>query len=846
MHLFKSKTSNLRRKSPATQWLLIVLFMIIALTSILLGIFYYKNQKKRLLNDKKTELQAIADLKVRQIDQWRQERASDGLFISANKPLIGLLSGYIKEQEPLPAKQEIVKILKSFTSSFDYKNIILLDSSGNVVLSYNNNDNAIDSELAEEISESAEFRKVILTDIYPADNPAYLRMNLLVPLINESDNDTTVAGVMVFRIDPREVLYPMVETWPLPAKTAEAFIIRQEGEQVVYLSNLRFQRNSSLQLRESVSDGKIPSALIAGGIESAVDAVDYRGKKVVTAMKKVPGVNWYLVAKVDHDEVLSELNEQITMVIIILVLFILTIGLLLGFIEWNENARFYREKYEKELDKLALRKHFDYILKYANDIIFLTDNNLMIIEANDRAAEIYQYDREELIGLPLSKIVDPGNTRKIIEEKKILDEKGFATFEAVHIRRDGTLFPVEVSSRKVEIEGVRYYQSICRDITERKQAEETLIESEERFRKIFEESPFPMAMTGKDLLILRANESFCRMTGYTEDELKTFTFRNFTHPDYISQYEVSLMKLVAREIPIYHTENQYIRKDSAVIWGSTTVSIIRNNLDEIQYFLFMIEDITLRKKAEIELIAAKEKAEESDRLKTAFLHNVSHEIRTPMNAIIGFSALLGEPDATPEERRQYIDIIFQSGGQLLSIINDIVDIANIESGQVKINPSRINLNSVLRSVDEQFSYQEKEGILSINLISELPDDEAVIVTDSTKLIQILSNLISNSIKFTREGRIDFGYVRKDNLFEFFVRDTGIGIPPEHHEKIFDRFYQVDKASSVKSSGTGLGLSICKAYVELLGGTIWLKSEPGKGTEFRFSIPSGIEKKDTAG
>ncbi|NSW95487.1 MAG: PAS domain S-box protein, partial [Bacteroidales bacterium] len=660
-----------------------------------------------------------------------------------------------------------------------------------------------------------------------------------------SERDTVVEVIMIFRIDPREVLYPVVQTWPFPVQTAEAFIVRKEDDKVVYLNELRFRRNSALQLREPVSGERIPAAMAVRGIESTTDAVDYRGKKVVAAMKKIPGINWYLVAKVDHNEILSELNEQITLVIIIIVLFILTVGLLLGYIEWNESARFYREKYEKELDRLALRKHFDYILKYANDIIFLIDSNMAIIEANDRAAEIYQYEREELIGLPLSKITADESMRNIAEQKKILDEKGSATYEAYHKRRDGTVFPVEVSSRKVEIEGVRYYQSICRDITERKQAEETLIESEERFRKIFEESPFPMAMTGKDLLILRANESFCKMTGYSEEELKTFTFRNFTHPDYVSRDEVSLMKLVARELPIYHTENKYIRKDNTVIWGSTTVSIIRNNLDEAQYFLFMIEDITLRKKAESELIAAKEKAEESDRLKTAFLHNVSHEIRTPMNAIIGFSALLGEPDTSPEERQQYIDIIFQSGGQLLSIINDIVDIANIESGQVKINKSRINLNAILKSLDEQFSYQEKEGVLSINLVSSLSDSEAVLVTDSTKLIQILSNLISNSIKFTRQGTIDFGYVKKEGFFEFFVRDTGIGIPPEHHEKIFDRFYQVDKASSVKSSGTGLGLSICKAYVELLGGKIWLKSEPGKGSEFRFSIPSGTEIKTPA-
>ena len=214
-------------------------------------------------------------------------------------------------------------------------------------------------------------------------------------------------------------------------------------------------------------------------------------------MKKVPGSPWYLVAKIDHNEVFSTLNKQITLIIIIIILFILTIGLLLGILEWNENVRFYREKYEAELDHLALRKHFDSILKYANDIIFLTDRNLVIIEANDRAVETFQRDRNELIGMNISKIRAPGTIKDLMQEKRILDEKGYATFETAHIRKDGTIIPVEISARKVEIEGVSYFQSICRDITERKFAEETLRESEERFRKIFEESPFSMAMTGQ-------------------------------------------------------------------------------------------------------------------------------------------------------------------------------------------------------------------------------------------------------------------------------------------------------------------------------------------------------------
>jgi signal transduction histidine kinase len=300
--------------------------------------------------------------------------------------------------------------------------------------------------------------------------------------------------------------------------------------------------------------------------------------------------------------------------------------------------------------------------------------------------------------------------------------------------------------------------------------------------------------------------------------------------------ELSLLKLVAGKIPVYQTEKRYIRKDGSIIWGSTTVSLIRNNNDEVQFFLVMIEDITLRKQTETELIAAKEKAEENDRLKTAFLHNISHEIRTPMNAIIGFSTLLGEPDLEKNDQQQYVDIIGKSSNQLLSIINDIVDIANVESGQAKMNFKTVNLNSMLQSLSKQFSYKGREQNIPINVRLGLPDEEAVINTDATKLIQILSNLINNALKFTRQGNIDFGYILKDDYLEFTVSDTGIGIPAHHLDRIFDRFYQVSGTVSRQYGGTGLGLSICKAYVELFGGKIWVESKEGEGTSFYFNIP----------
>ncbi|MDX9811142.1 MAG: PAS domain S-box protein, partial [Bacteroidales bacterium] len=589
------------RQKPAIPWILIGLFFVIAVTSVILGILYYRNHKKQLFEDQLNELSVIADLKVRQIVEWRRERLADGSLISTNLPLIRLFSSYFEEQNDITLRSEVIQTLRSLIVNSDYKNVLLIDTASNVLVSFPDRDTLVGDHLRPMLTELAANPEIILTDIHQTSKVSFIHLDLLIPIISRTAVDTSLSGFLAFRIDPTDLLYPSIQTWPLPSKTAESLLIREEGDSVYYFNEPKFRRNTEVVIKASKGAGDLASAMAVRGIESTLDGIDYRGKRVIAAMKKVPESTWHLVAKIDRDEVLAELNDQITLIIIIIILFILTTGLFLGIIEWNESVRFYRSRYEAELDHLALVKHFDYILKYANDIIYLTDRKLNIIEANDRATEACQLSRDDLIGASVTRIVAPGYVESMLGETRMIGEKGFATYETMLLRNDGSVFPVEISAREVEIEGVKYYQSICRDITERKNSEETLRESEERFRKIFEESPFGIAMTSKDLTILRANTALCRMTGYSEEELRSYTFRDFTHPGYIKNDEISLMKLVAEEIPIYHTEKRYIRKDRSIIWGSTTISILRDNNEEVQFFLAMVEDITSRKIAEAEL-----------------------------------------------------------------------------------------------------------------------------------------------------------------------------------------------------------------------------------------------------
>jgi hypothetical protein len=250
------------------------------------------------------------------------------------------------------------------------------------------------------------------------------------------------------------------------------------------------------------------------------------------------------------------------------------------------------------------------------------------------------------------------------------------------------------------------------------------------------------------------------------------------------------------------------------------------------------QNIEKEKRAD-ELIIAKEQAEESDRLKSAFLANMSHEVRTPLNSIIGFSELLGDPDFEEDQKNEFIQHIIASGNNLLNIINDIMDISMIESGETKIHNSLINVLKFISDVEANFSLKAKEKNIELKLSIHENEEGTIIVADTGRLSQIMNNLIGNAFKFTSEGRVEIGFQPKGKMVEFFVKDTGIGIPAEYHDQIFKRFRQVEGETMRKFGGNGLGLAITKNLVELMGGKIWIESEPGKGSAFYFSIPCDI-------
>jgi len=814
----------------------VLIFTAAVLTAII--IIYAAEQKQRLLREAVTEMVAVANLKSEQVSEWKKERLNDATLIHENVTLVEHIDAMFIKDNSVREKSRLIQLLTTLIESYDFRGAVLLDAGGEPGIAVPPEEAVMGNYLRGNVTKAISNPVISLSDFHTASVVNYLHLDLLIPMKMPYEGDTVLAGVLVLRIDPEKELFPMLSTWPTPGSTSECILFRFEGDSVIYLNGSHL---AGYDRPVTFAAGPMELSAMNPATDSKETSVysDYTGTQVVASVKKVPGTDWYLVAKKETSEILARFMREITMLWMIMGIVYLALASMAWLIIKSTRARYLRERQQEELNRQAIMKHFDFVMKHGSDIILLIDSDLNIVEVNERAVATYGYPREKLIGMNVSEIRVPNEVPLLADHVRNLQDTGSSYIETVHLRSDGTSFPIEISAYTVEVEGKRFFQSIGRDITDRKRTEEEMRESNKKLSTIINNLRGVVFRCNNDQnwTMQYISDGIYELAGYLPNEFinnKIRTYGSIIDPDDV--------KMVWNEIHnaletgyLYTIEYRIITSSGnrKWVWERGRGYYEGDRLVALEGF---ISDITERKRIEEELIRAKEKAEQSDRLKTAFLHNISHEIRTPMNAIVGFTTLLDSPDTTDESRRQYIDIIYQSSNQLLSIITDIVDISNIETGLVKISRSTINMNQLIRSLYEQYRMRAQQQNLVLNFTTHLDDGEAQVVTDETKVIQIFSNLLNNALRFTRKGRIELGYVVRGEMVEFFVSDTGIGIAPEHQQKIFERFFQVEGPSSKQYSGTGLGLSISKAYAELLGGSIWVISTPGTGSLFCFSIP----------
>lgn len=445
------------------------------------------------------------------------------------------------------------------------------------------------------------------------------------------------------------------------------------------------------------------------------------------------------------------------------------------------------------------------------------------IKALDIGAEAFlakPIDETELIAQIKAMVKIKAANRHVKNEKERLEKLVYERTKELESSRNKTLLLLKNLEAENEL---------------RIKTEDDLEETETHFRTLANSGHALIWTSGVDKIFNYFNQPWLDFTGRVSEQEYNEGWKEGVYPEDFERF------MIVYEQAFDKRENfvsEFRIKDfsGSYRWVLNNSKPRFNSKQEFIGYIGHCLDITAMKKVESELISAKEKAEESDRLKSAFLHNISHEIRTPMNAIIGFSDFLSNPELTFDKRIQYSGIIIRSSHQLLSIITDIVNIATIESGQDKVCESSVNINSICQLLYDQFLHQAKSKQLMLTFETELTDSDSEIVTDMTKFTQILTNLIGNALKFTQNGYIKYGYIHINDTLQFYVEDSGIGIAAHLHKSIFDRFNQVDTTLTRTLSGSGLGLAISKAYIEMMGGRIWVNSDLGHGSTFNFTLP----------
>jgi PAS domain S-box-containing protein len=493
-------------------------------------------------------------------------------------------------------------------------------------------------------------------------------------------------------------------------------------------------------------------------------------------------------------------------------------------------------------------------MESTTDGILVVDLQGRIVDYNERFLRIWNFDFETLKDGKIKNLVAPENKDFIMKHitSRLADPKAFITKvqELYKKPRENSFDTLRFIDGRI-IERYSIPQVInnnpvgrvwsFRDVSVRKKAEKEILDISRRLKISTESAHIGIWDLNLQENFLVWDKRMFMLYGIKEESYESAyeTWKKGVHPEDLERSDKEVQDAITGKKE-FHTQFRVVWPDGQIRHIEAHALVIRDPDGTPENMIGVNWDITDSKLAEERLIEAKEKAEESDRLKSAFLANMSHEIRTPMNGILGFTNLLKTPDLKIEEQQEYVSVIEKSGNRLLNIINEIIDISKIESGAMELSIKEVDINNLLWYLYTFFKPEAQSKGMDLELQNTLPNIMAKIETDGDKVSAVMVNLIKNAIKYTNKGSVEFGCEVKEiqdaKFLQFSVKDTGIGIAPDRHEAIFERFVQADIGDVHARQGAGLGLAISKAYVEMLGGKIWLESEEDIGSTFYFTIP----------
>lgn len=782
-------------------------YLLISVLIIVLGIITYSALTKRFIEQKSDEISSIAELKVQQLEDYRLRRMNDARVFFENQSFIKSVNAYLRHGDSTSA-QILADWMIPILYDLNYEAISLInpDTKKRIFSSTTNNFKVNENlEMHDVFYMNAD--TISFGDFVLLPNDTTIHLSLYIPLFSE--NREKIAVVQI-DINPYNQLYSLMQSMPNSGKSGEVLVVKEIGNNVLFLNELRFKENSALRFRLSMNSKELPAVRALMGIETVAEGIDYRGKKVLAATRRIPGTDWGMVVKFDVDEIYGELKTISMLVTGMVILLLLASSLGFTFAQGRRKLI----QYTTRIKDLSTIQRLSHVYK--------------LLVSVERA------------------IVNSGNKDKLLNEvcRIVVGEKDYIYCWVGFIsNRSGFLSIAAHSAPDPEYADISRIikENVCESSIPALQA----IAAGKSFvsNNVWDDPNMEewrakgLAATVKSIAVLPIQQ---------KDKPPGALFFYADRPFHFIDDEIELLDRLCKDLSYALDKIELERKDKRAreVLLEKDRKLMQQNTELIQLNeKYVCANEELRKlndrlgKINTELEKARKNAEESNQLKSRFLANMSHEIRTPMNAIIGFSELMQDPFLDHNARTEYAQIIIDRSHDLLHIINDILDISKIDSHTVTLYIDNLDVEGFLTELHLIYLNKLKQvDSTHINLTCKKPKGSLMISSDELKLRQIFTNLLDNAVKFTEAGEISFGYhSHNDERITFYVSDTGIGIPAEYQSRIFDIFTQADHKTRRNYGGTGLGLAICKGNAHLLGGDICVESQPERGSKFYFSV-----------
>ncbi len=825
------------------QWLRFVLPLLVLSVLIgLIGSVGYRYLSEEIRRETHRTLAVIAEQKRQQIEvALGATRIDAGLYFSRHSQLEMLYGQWLDGGRRNAAILERMQFLTAeLVRVRGLSGLAVLDGDGKPSLVVGEADFR---DHAGQVRSILQQPRIELVDLH-RDSHGQVIYGILAPIGGAGG---TPRGVVYLTWRADKALYPLVESWPVPTRTAETYLVRRDGEGVRFLTPLRHRHDAALTLTRPLDAPDLPAARAVKGEHGILEGGrDYRAVPVLAYAAAVAGTPWLMLAEIDETEAYAGIRTMAWATALVV-----GFGLLLvysaSYLLWRRNRE--RQEFVALKAQRAAEARFRVIFEQAPLGVALLDSRSgCITETNSRYAEIVGRPPEVLPGLDPVRLTHQDDINETLEQIARLGRKEISGYRLNkrYLRPDGSVVWASVTCAPVQVdtEEAPRYLAIVEDITARRMMEERLRISEERHRLLADNAIDVILTMDLEGRYSYVSPSVQKLRGYTTDEVMEQSMEDALTPESLGvarAYFAQLHANLAAGLPPepFRGELEHRCKDGSTVWTDVTASPLLGTDGHFVEILGVIRDISERKRYEHELRQVYDAAEAANSAKSEFLAHMSHEIRTPMNAVLGLAQVL-EREPLADNQRDMVERIRSAGQSLLAILNDILDLSKIEAGQLRIESRPFDLAALLANLDSLMGQVARSKGLSLRL--EAPSNRlGPLLGDGLRLEQVLFNLTGNAIKFTEQGEVAVHINTLESSaselrLRFEVRDTGIGIAPDALARLFAPFAQADAGISRRFGGTGLGLSICKRLVELMGGAIGAESQIGQGSSFWFELP----------